>query len=96
MGNMHFAWDLAKAKANEVKHGVLFEEAQTAFLDDGGRLIDDPEHSGAEQRFILIGYSVKGQCLTVCHCYRREHREIRLISARPATKKEEATYWSFK
>ena len=55
MGNMPFAWDAAKAKANQMKHGVLFEEAQTAFLDDGGRLIDDPEHSGAERRFILIG-----------------------------------------
>ncbi len=77
MGNMRFAWNLAKATANQVKHGVLFEEAQTAFLDDGGRLIDDPEHSVSEQRFILIGYS-------------------RLISARPSTKKEEATYWSFK
>lgn len=37
---MRFAWDFAKTKENQVKHGVLFEEAQTAFPDDGSRLDD--------------------------------------------------------
>jgi uncharacterized DUF497 family protein len=42
VGNIEFAWDRRKARSNLAKHGVTFEEAQTAFLDEGGRLIDDP------------------------------------------------------
>ena len=57
MGNIEFAWDLRKARSNLVKHGVEFEEAQTVFLDQSARLIDDPDHSEDEDRFLLLGYS---------------------------------------
>ena len=53
---MEFAWDERKARSNLTKHGVSFEEAQTAFLDENARLIDDPDHSEEEERFLLIGY----------------------------------------
>ena len=43
-----FEWDEIKAAANARKHGVSFEEAQTAFLDENARLIDDPDHSREE------------------------------------------------
>ena len=48
MGNIEFAWDRRKAQSNLVKHGVSFEEAQTVFLDENARLIDDPDHSEEE------------------------------------------------
>src|ERR1039458_9041697 len=57
MGNIQFAWDRRKARSNLVKHGVSFEEARTVFLDESARLIDDPDHSGDEERFVLLGYS---------------------------------------
>jgi Ribonuclease toxin, BrnT, of type II toxin-antitoxin system len=44
-----------KARSNVVKHGVSFEEAQTVFLDENARLIDDPDHSSEEERFVLLG-----------------------------------------
>ena len=56
MGNIHFAWDRRKARSNMAKHGVSFEEAQTAFLDENARLMDDPDHSEEEERFLLLGY----------------------------------------
>ena len=96
MGNIEFAWDRRKARSNLVKHGVSFDEAQTVFLDESARLIDDPDHSGDQARFLLIGYSVDGRCLVVSHCYSGTDAVIRLISARPATKLEEVTYWRFK
>jgi len=40
-----------------VKHGISFEEAQTVFLDENARLIDDPDHSLDEERFVLLGFS---------------------------------------
>src|ERR1035441_1047562 len=94
MGNIEFAWNRRKARANHVKHGVSFEEAQSVFLDESARLIDDPDHSGEEDRFLLLGYSFDAHCLIVSHCYRESGSIIRLISARRATAQEEEVYWS--
>ena len=95
VGNIQFTWDRRKARLNLAKHGISFEEAQTAFLDERGRLLDDPEHSEAEERFLLLGYSLQARCLVVSHCYRESESVIRLISARRATLREEKEYWSF-
>ena len=93
MGNIEFAWDRRKARSNLVKHGVSFEEAQTVFPDENARLIDDPDHSGDEERFVLLGYSFQARCLIVSHRYREPDSTIRLISARRATSQEEELYW---
>ncbi|MBM3757818.1 MAG: BrnT family toxin [Acidobacteria bacterium] len=94
MRNIEFAWDERKAKSNLVKHGVSFEEAKSVFLDESARLLDDPDHSADEERFVLLGYSFQARCLIVSHCYRQSDAEIRLISPRKATVREEQTYWS--
>jgi uncharacterized DUF497 family protein len=94
VGNIEFAWDPRKARSNLAKHGVSFEEAQTVFLDDNARLIDDPDHSDDEERFVLLGYSLRSRCLIVNHCYRESESVIRLISARRAAAQEEKIYWS--
>lgn len=96
MGNIEFAWDRRKARTNLEKHGVSFEEARTVFLDESARLIDDPDHSGDEDRFLLLGFSFQAHCLIVSHCYRESDSVIRLISARRATAQEEEVYWRFK
>jgi uncharacterized DUF497 family protein len=93
VGNIEFAWDRRKARSNLVKHGVSFEEAQTVFLDESARIIDDPDHSEDEDRFVLLGYSLQARCLIVNHCYRESDSVIRLISARRATPQEEEVYW---
>lgn len=93
MGNIEFAWDRRKARSNLVKHGVSFEEAQSVFLDENARLIDDPDHSEDEDRFLLLGYSFQARCLIVSHCCRESDAVIRLISARRATAQEEEAYW---
>ena len=93
MGNIEFAWDRHKARSNLAKHGVSFEEAQTVFFDEFARLIDDPDHSDEEERFVLLGYSFRARCLIVNHCCREPNSVIRLISARRATAQEEALYW---
>ena len=95
MGNIEFAWDNRKARSSLLKHGISFEEAQTVFSDENARLIDDPDHSGAEERFLLLGYSFQARSLMVSHCYRESDSVIRLISARPATAAEEAEYWRY-
>jgi uncharacterized DUF497 family protein len=70
---------------------VSFEEAQTVFTDERGILIDDPEHSDLEDRFVLLGLSFAMRLLVVCHCYRQDD-VIRIISARKANQRENGFY----
>jgi uncharacterized protein len=87
-----FEWDPRNARANERKHGVSFAEAESAFTDDRGLLIHDPEHSEDEDRFVLLGFSSSLRMLVVCHCYRDDHDAIRIISARKAERREQRQY----
>lgn len=92
MSELLFDWDPSKAAANARKHGVTFEEAKSAFSDERAKLIDDPDHSEGEDRFILLGLSGSLRLLVVCHCYRMEGNVIRIISARKATSEETKFY----
>jgi uncharacterized DUF497 family protein len=92
MPGLRFEWDEAKNSANQRKHGVSFEEAKTVFYDDYALLVADPEHSTAEERFVLLGMSAALRTLVVCHCYRGSDEVIRIISARPATRRENLQY----
>lgn len=85
-------WDPAKNTANLRKHKVSFSEAATAFADDNALIIDDPDHSQEEDRFILLGLSSAPRLLVVVHCYRHDDDTIRIISARKATSRERARY----
>lgn len=94
MKAIHFEWDSKKAGSNLKKHGVSFEEAQTVFDDDCARLIPDPDHSENEDRFVLLGMSCKLNVLVVVHCERSDSN-IRIISARKATKPETNSYQEY-
>jgi uncharacterized protein len=87
-----FEWDKAKESSNRSKHGLSFAEAQTVFVDETGLLLDDPDHSGDEDRYILLGMSAAARLLVVCHTYRRNDQTIRIISARKATRSEQEEY----
>lgn len=92
MSEIEFEWDPEKAAANLKKHGVSFEEASTAFWDDHALVIDDPDHSLDEERFVLLGLSSNVRLLTVVHCFRGKDDVIRIISARRATPGEQSSY----
>ncbi len=87
-----FEWNERKNAINQKKHGVSFEEAKTVFKDAKALCFDDPEHSAEEDRFILLGISLKGNLCIVCHCYRKNDNVIRIISARKATSREAERY----
>ena len=90
MSELRFDWDPRESAINAKKHRVTFEEARSAFADPNGLVIDDPDHSEDEERFILLGLSYALRLLVVCHVYRSDI--IRIISARKATPREAATY----
>lgn len=92
MADLEFTWDETKARSNAKKHGVSFAEAQSAFSDERARVIDDPDHSDDEDRFILLGMSAKPRILIVVYAYRDREAHIRIISARKAMPQERALY----
>jgi uncharacterized protein len=92
MSILRFEWDDRKAAANLKKHGVSFEEAKSVFVDERAKLINDPDHSEDEDRFVLLGMSSTLRLLLVCHCYRGTGNVIRIISARKASIKEARFY----
>lgn len=89
---MKFEWNSEKAISNERKHGVSFDEAVTVFADPLAITIDDPDHSIGELRFLTIGQSIMYRLLVVSHTEREN--QVRLISARPATRQERRSYES--
>jgi uncharacterized DUF497 family protein len=88
--SLEFEWDPQKAEANQKKHGVSFEEASTVFADPLSVTIPDPDHSEHEERLLLLGRSTTGTLLVVTHVARGE--QLRLISARRATRRERRDY----
>ena len=89
-GDLVFSWDERKASANLRRHGVRFEEAATVFVDPTACEYDDPDHSEAELRFLLVGHSLAGRILLVVHAEKDD--TIRIISARRATLREREDY----
>ena len=90
--SLRFEWDENKNNTNKRKHKVSCEEAKTVFEDVEALVIDDPDHSEEEERFIILGFSSKANLLVVCHCYRMDDTVIRIISARKATTRESKQY----
>jgi hypothetical protein len=85
-----FTWNKHKAESNHRKHDVSFDEAKTAFDDPLFVVFLDPDHSIEENRFILMGESIRRRLLVVS--YTERSQAIRLISARTATHKERIAY----
>jgi len=92
MSTIRFEWDQKKAELNVRKHKVSFEDAQSVFSDERALLIDDPDHSEDEDRFVLLGLSQSLRLLVVVHCYRAEGQTVRIISARKADADERSIY----
>jgi uncharacterized DUF497 family protein len=86
---MQFEWHEDKAKQNAIKHSVFFEEAMSCFYDHNQIAFADPDHSDDEFRELLLGHSKLGRLLLVSYTLREN---IRIISARPATKREAQYY----
>jgi len=88
---MKISYDHKKSLTNLKKHGISFNEAETALFDENALVIEDYDHQ--EQRFVLIGMSSSARIIVVVYAiWDQENEVIRLISARKATLKEETDY----
>lgn len=84
-----FQWDKKKNAINKQKHGVIFEDAAFAFLDENAIDIPDDLHSVDEDKRIIIG-KVREVLFVV---YTERSDALRIISARKASPKERRWYY---
>ena len=90
-------WDPLKARANLAKHGVAFEQAATVLLDALALTVFDSAHSQGEERWFTLGMSSQGRLLALAHTYQHSgpiNVQVRIISAREATRRERQQYES--
>jgi len=86
---MNYQWDPVKSKTNVKKHGIEFADAVGVFDDADAITLEDMDSEG-EQRFLSIGLDILGRIIVVAYTYRGD--EVRVISARKATKQEVRIY----
>ena len=92
MRDLRFAWGVRKDARDRRARGVSVGEAESVFSDEWALLVADPDHSDAEDRFVLLGLSAAARTLVVCHCLRAGGDVIRIISARKANRAERSQY----
>lgn len=93
--NYHFEWDLVKLARNQKKHKINFELAATVFNDPLMLTVPDIDHSDTEERWLSLGQAENGKLLVVIHTYQEintDEANVRIISARSATKHEQQQY----
>jgi len=85
---MEYQWNPDKAAANLSKHGIDFSDAVSVFSDALAVTISEERFD--EERFITVGMDAFDRVLVVVYTWRGE--EIRLISARKASRQERQQY----
>ncbi len=91
---MKFEWDSHKERINLQKHRITFEDASYVFADPFALNKYDDDHSHIEDRWILLGKSLKEVIIVVVHTFEDVNgiEYVRIISARKATKRERQAY----
>ncbi len=92
-----FEWDIEKEKQNRRRHRVSFVQAATVFQDPNQIATFDEDHSDTEDRWITLGFDRNGILLIVVHTFKETeyYINVRIISARKATRAETKQYEEF-
>jgi len=90
---VQFSWDEIKNRENQRKHGISFDEAAALFRSDDYLEIFDADHAEDEDRFIAIGFISRGLILVVWTPI--DDATGRIISARPAKRREERLFAAY-
>ncbi|MGG6269915.1 BrnT family toxin [Leptolyngbya sp. AN03gr2] len=86
---MQFTWDENKRRSNLAKHGFDFLDAAQVF-EGATFTFEDDRYTYGEQRFITMGM-LQGRVVVIAHTEVGD--EIRVISMREGTKREQAIFF---
>jgi len=93
-GPIDFEWDEGNILKSYSKHDITIKEAESIFIDTYLSVAEDTKHSINEKRYAAVGTSINARILFVVYTIRK--RRIRIISARPANRKERRHYEEIK
>ena len=85
-----FQWDQGNIDKSYAKHGITPNEAEEILLDEDLQADPDIKHAKEEKRYRILGKTAEGKILFAVFTIRKD--QIRIISARPAGKKERSQY----
>lgn len=92
MGRDQFEWNKESVAESVLRYALLFEEAQTAFLDPHALVTFDPDFSSDRENFVLLGMGAQPRLVVVCFSKREGDDVIRIRGARKATRDEQQAY----
>ena len=87
-----FQWDAGNSRKSQEKHGISQGEAEEIFFNQPLLISGDEKHSDEELRYLALGMTSSGLMLSVVFTLRNKATLIRVVSARPMSKKERACY----
>ena len=87
-----FDWDAGNAYKSQEKHGVTQGEAEEVFFNQPLLVTEDERHSENEGRYLALGITSGGVLLSIVFTLRKRSTLIRVVSARPMSKKERVFY----
>ncbi len=87
---IEFEWDSGNRDKSYLKHEVTIKEAEQVFLKKKAILARDTKHSATERRYLILGQDYLGRLLSIAFTIRK--KRVRVISARPADKRERNLY----
>ncbi len=85
-------WDAGNARKSTDKHGVSQFEAEQVFFNEPLLVVADVKHSQDESRYHALGKTDQGRLLHLTFTLRVDKALIRVISARPMSRKEREIY----
>lgn len=83
-------WDTYNELKNLRKHAITAKECEEIFFSKKYIVFDDIKHSGIERRFTIFGLTETQRPVTIAFVIRS--KKVRVISARPSSKKERIIY----
>ena len=87
-----FQWDIGNAYKSNEKHAVSQGEAEEIFFNQLLLIAGDEKHNLEERRYLALGITLVGRLLSVVFTLRKKATFIRVVSARPMSRKERAFY----
>jgi uncharacterized DUF497 family protein len=87
-----FDWDEGNAQKSAEKHDVSQKEAEEIFLDPRLLVFVDEKHGDGETRYHAYGRTFAGRLLQAIFTTRQNATLVRVISARPMSRRERSRY----
>jgi uncharacterized DUF497 family protein len=87
-----FEWDQGNSNKSLDKHKISQGDSEEVFFNQPIYFFEDIKNSSSEPRWVVLGVTNLGVELSIVFTLRKKNSLIRVISARPMSRKERFVY----